>query len=230
MDIHPIIHLLMIVALVVISVIMIAIGRYTTRQGKEYIVSKKVGVCLLIIWLFYNAYYFHPKVFDISVSLPLHVCDLLAIIASITMIYPNRRTSSLLYFCGLGLAIQAVVTPIGNQSPSSLRFWLFWLLHIGIIVSALYDLFVRYFRPNVKDLCFVILCDFVYVIAILPIDVLFGWNYGYIGNAVPASTTIIGVLGTWPQRVLWMILIVIALQIVLYLPWLCYAKYKKNGK
>lgn len=228
-SIHPIIHLLMLVGLVVFSIMMIAIGKYTTQQGKEGAVSKSMGIWLLIMWSVYNVYYFHPSIFDISVSLPLHVCDLLAIIASIAMIYPNRRASSLLYFCGLGLATQAIITPIGNQSPTTYRFWMFWLLHIGIIVSALYDLFVRRFYPKTKDLRFVILCDFVYVIVILPIDILFGWNYGYIGNSIPASTTIIEALGAWPLRVLWMILIVIALQIVLYLPWSFYSKYKKNG-
>lgn len=223
--IHPIIHLLMILVLFTISLAVIVIGRHAQKRNNEHIISKSIGILLLIIWCVYNAYYFQPEVFDISVSLPLHVCDLLAIISSIAMLLPNRRTSSLLYFCGLGLAVQAVITPVGNQSPETLRFWLFWSLHIGIIASALYDLFVRKFHPNIKDFCFTLLCDLIYLVIILPIDIFFDWNYGYVGNTVPTSATFIDLLGPWPQRILWLLLIVVSIQTVLYIPWLLLTKY-----
>jgi uncharacterized membrane protein YwaF len=70
-----------------------------------------------------------------------------------------------------------------------------------------------------KDLMFVISCDIFYVILILPLNIIFGWNYGYIGNLKPTATTIIDALGAWPQRLFWMLAIVFLFQFIMYLPW-----------
>lgn len=218
-EITPMLHLAMIIFVIILVVSISIIGFRAKSHGYLNQFSTWFGLSLLCLWLVYNTYYLLPGNFRLDVSLPLHVCDILAIIAATALLNPNRKTSALLYFCALLMAGQAIITPIGNQNPLCFRFWLFWLLHAGIISASIYDLLVRKYRPIFKDYLFVIGCDIIYVIVILPLDILFDWNYGYIGNQTPDTATLINLLGIWPQRLLWMFVIVFITQLIIYLPW-----------
>jgi uncharacterized membrane protein YwaF len=57
------------------------------------------------------------------------------------------------------------------------------------------------------------------VAAIVPINVLAGWNYGYLGNAKPDVATGIDLFGPWPGRVVLMVAAVACIQTAMYLPW-----------
>lgn len=226
-EITPFLHLSMVIFVIALVVLISFTGVKANRKGQLKQFSNWFGISLICLWISYNIYYFLPANFSFDTSLPLHVCDFMAIIASFSLIKPNKKTSALLYFCALVLTGQAIITPTGNQDPMTIRFWLFWLLHAGIISASIYDLIVRKYRPVFKDYLFVIGCDLLYVILILPLDILFGWNYGFIGNIKPDTPTIIDALGPWPQRLIWMVGLVIIVQLIIYLPW---KFFKKNEK
>ncbi|NDV82720.1 TIGR02206 family membrane protein [Bacteroides sp. 51] len=223
-EITPFLHASMVLFVIVLAIFISIAGARLKRTGHLQPFSKGFGISLLGLWIAYNIYYFLPANFKLDTSLPLHVCDFMAIIASISLIKPNKRTSALLYFCALALTSQAIITPTGNQDPTTFRFWLFWFLHGGIISAAIYDLVVRSYRPVFKDYLFVVGCDLLYVALILPLDIIFGWNYGFIGNIKPDTPTIIDALGPWPQRLIWMVGLVVIVQFIMYLPW----KWRKH--
>lgn len=228
-EITPFLHLSMVLFVIVLTIIISFLGVRLKRAGHLQVFSKWFGISLFGLWVVYNIFYFLPANFRFDTSLPLHVCDFMAVIASISLIKPNKKTSALLYFCALVLTSQAIATPTGNQDPTTFRFWLFWFLHAGIISASIYDLIVRKYRPIFKDYIFVIGCDLLYIALILPLNVIFGWNYGFIGNLKPDTPTIIDALGPWPQRVIWMLALVVAVQFIMYLPWRLY-KHKKTNQ
>lgn len=209
MEITPTIHLLMIGFVVIVSCINIYFGSKASNR-KRYDIY--LGYSLMIFWLLYNVYYFMPENFDFGVSLPLHACDLIGVCAAFAIINSNKIFRSVLYFSGFALATQAFITPTGNQDPSTVRFWLFWGLHAGIIASAIYDLVIRKYKPTLKDLILTIKIDCLYIGILLPVNYIFSWNYGYIGDSKPDVTTVVDFLGNWPLRVLWIFLLVIFLQ------------------
>ncbi|MDR2010312.1 MAG: TIGR02206 family membrane protein [Bacteroidales bacterium] len=218
-EITPILHFLMILFVGVLTVFISITGNKAKKIGQLKQFSTWFGISLFCLWIIYNIYYFLPANFKIDVSLPLHACDILAIIATLSLLKPNKKASALLYFCALALAGQAIITPVGNQDPTTFRFWLFWLLHAGIISTSIFDLIVRKYRPVFKDLLFVFACELLYVVLILPLNIIFEWNYGYIGNTKPDSATLIDALGAWPQRLIWMFAIIFMVQFIMYLPW-----------
>ena len=177
------------------------------------------GFSMSVIWIIYNAYYFHPSNFEWRTSLPLHVCDLLGPISSIALITSNKNARALLYFCAIPFAAQAIITPTGNQDPNTLRFWLYWLLHAGIISSSIFDLTLRGYRPTQKDFVRVLFVDTLYVVMITPFNILFDWNYGYLGASKPDTPTDLDLLGPWPERIGVMLLVAALLQCLMYLPW-----------
>jgi len=224
--ITPLVHFLMLLFVIFVASSISITGRRARRNGYLNKFSMWFGICLFALWIVYNIYNFLPANFRIDESLPLHACDMLAIIASLSLVKANRKTSALLYFCALSLAGQAIITPNGNQDPATFRFWLFWLLHAGIISASIYDLVVRKYRPAFKDFLCAILCLVMYAAVILPVNIAFDWNYGFIGNSKPDVPTVIDTLGPWPLRLLWMFFLVVIVLFIMYLPWKLFNKKK----
>jgi len=212
-------HLAMILLVLTLIGVTLLLGASARRKGRTESASKILGYGVLALWVGYNVYYFTPTVFRWDTSLPLHVCDLLGVIAALALIWRNSTARALLYFCALALAIQAIITPTGNQSPASLRFWLYWLLHACILAASIYDIAIVGFRPQLKDLRTALIADIAYVAVIVPLNIATGWNYGYLGNAKPDVATAVDLFGPWPARIVFMLLAVAGIQLLMYVPW-----------
>ncbi len=212
-------HLTMLLFSIMCVYIVTYLGLKEKAKGNTLLASNALGLCVLMFWIAYNIFYFLPENFDWKVSLPLHACDIIGLAAAIAMIKPTRLSRAILYFSAFALATQAFITPIGNQDPTTARFWFFWGLHIGIISAAIFDLVVRNYRPTFSDYLVCIAVNITYVMIVLPINIVFGWNYGYLGDSVPETQTIIDFLGAWPWRVAIIFFIVIAAQYTFLLPW-----------
>lgn len=174
--------------------------------------STGFGWLMWVLWIGYNIYYFYPSNFDWQKSLPLHVCDLLGPISAVALLTSRRLVRSLLFFSAIPFALQAIATPTGNQDPATLRFWLYWLLHAGILSASMFDFFVRDYSPKIRDLGNAIVVDLCYAAAIVPLDVAFSWNYGYLGPSKPDTTTALDFLGPWPARIVSIIAVAVLLQ------------------
>lgn len=207
-------------------------GFRARRNAQISVVSRRFGYGMLVLYLIYVAYFLYPSNFSWEISLPLQVCDLLIPISAIALINSNRQARSLQYFCAFTLAGQAILTPAGNQDPASFRFWLYWIIHAGIYSSALFDLTVKRYTPKISDLFQVLIINIIYAILIVPLNIAFNWNYGFLGNSKPNAPTVIDLLGPWPQRIFIILLIAITSQILMYLPWAVYQVCvgKKQGQ
>jgi len=159
-----------------------------------------------------------PANFDIQISLPLHVCDLAALLVIPTMLTEIRWMRALLYFWAIGLSTQAFFTPILGAGVGEMEFWLFWVGHTQIVGSAIYDIVARGFRPRVRDLGVALAISLLYVAIVFPIDWAFGLNYGYVGPAAPEGT-IVTALGPWPQRVPIIVTLGCLAIVLAWLPW-----------
>ena len=201
MAITPQLHGMMILFVAAVVLAVWAAGRSARKKEAADKAARRLGYGVVTLWVAYNVYYFLPSVFEWSLSLPLHVCDVLAPVTLLALARNNRKARAILYFGALPFAGQVILTPVGNQDPALLRFWFYWSFHAGLLAASFFDFSIRSFRPRPADLASAFAFDICYVLVILPIDVLFSWDYGYIGNAVPDVSTIINKVGPWPQRV-----------------------------
>jgi hypothetical integral membrane protein (TIGR02206 family) len=221
-------HLEMVVFVCAVVVAVVALGTWAKRRGRLAGLSKTLGTIMIGVTVVYNTYYFLPSNFRWDTSLPLHVCDILGLIAAVALIVPRRMMHAVLYFTAIPLAGQAILTPTGNQEPGILRFWLYWILHAGIIATSVYDLIVRNYRPALRDYALILLLDLAYILFITPINVLFGWNYGYLGDAKPDRITAIDFLGPWPQRIIVLLFLVAVVQAIMIVPWLIRSRERER--
>jgi hypothetical integral membrane protein (TIGR02206 family) len=116
-----------------------------------------------------------------------------------------------MFYWGIGLSTQAFITPVITDPPDTMRFQIFFLSHLTIVATPIYDLLVRRFRLTWNDCAWGVLITLAYGGVVIPLNMLFGWNYGYAGQTSPENPTIIDKLGDWPLRLLWMAGIVFTL-------------------
>jgi hypothetical integral membrane protein (TIGR02206 family) len=172
------------------------------------------------MWLAVTLWAFLPANYDPAYSFPINVCDLVALLVPFALLKPGNVSYALLYFWGLTLSLQGIITPDLSHGPDTLAFWLFWAHHVVIVGAALYIVIVRRFRPTARHFALAAGAGLAWLAIVFPINVAFGWNYGYIGDALPGQPSLIDVLGPWPLRVVWMVVLASVAMLLLLLPWL----------
>lgn len=191
--------------------------------------GQMLGAIGIIMWLSWQLWWFAPAQFKWTSSLPLHICDLAGLVAALALMTGSRLLTTVLVFWGLGLSTQAYATPVVRIGPGATEFWIFWESHTFIIGSAVYCIAVRGYRAGVRDLRNIVLVTFAYLGVMLPLDVLTGWNYGYVGNAAPETETLIDKLGPWPWRLVPLALIVNGVYLVVWLGFVIGARRENDS-
>lgn len=200
----------------------IMLGRRWRREGNvgaERELAGAWGGFVICVNVWNTVYWLLPENYDITKSLPLHVCDLTCLVAPLVFLTEWRWARAVVYFWGLALSTQAFITPTLREGPADMQYWLFWLVHLGIVGSAVYDLCVRRYRPVLRDLWLVIGVSLGYLALVMLVNKWLGANYGYVADSHPANPTIIDRIGPWPQRVVVMVVIAIGLMGVLWAVW-----------
>ena len=158
--------------------------------------------------------------YDPQHSLPLHLCDVAVVAAALAIWTRARVWRTLTYFWAIGFSSQAFLTPILEDGPAHVGFWVFWTTHLQVVGSAVYDVFVGGYRPNRRD--FLVACagTLFYGAVVFPIDMLFGLNYGFIGQSdAYGAGTMLDHLPGWPWRPFVIYALGVAGMAMLWLVW-----------
>jgi len=189
-----------------------------SEQGEQW-VRRIYGWLCFGVWGFSVMWYMQRVNFVWKESLPLQFCDMGLLVSGGVLLTRARWLRGLLYFWTCTFTVQAFLTPVLDSGPTSMNFALFWLSHTMIAGPAMYDVVVGGFRPQWADAVRSYLISFFYAALLLVIDNLTGWNYGYVGPTKPGARTILDVLGEYPLRVVWMVLIAAVGFFLVWLPW-----------
>lgn len=204
----------LVVAALVATVWLVVVAR--RRWGHR--LDRGLAGVTLIVCLVVNAWPLLPGNFDLSWSLPIHVCDVTS--ACVPLALLGRRTPrALVYFWGLGLSTQGFITPDLQDGPAKAGFWMFWLAHFSVVGGALYDVIARGYRPPWRDWRTAVAFGLTYIALLLAVDLSLGVNYGYVGRGTPGQPTIVDVLGPWPWRVPVIVGLAVAAMTLLMVPW-----------
>lgn len=198
--------------------LLMAMGVWLGRRwrAREETVNRERRVRFALAWLMLayqagqQAWYFTPRNFDWAVSLPLHVCDLAAWSAPIMLMTRVRWLRAMMYFWGIGLSTQAFFTPILRVGPAHPEFWFFWVGHLVIVGSAVYDCAALGFRPRARDFVTALTLTLIYIGVAMGVNAVLSdhfANYAFVANTKPTNPTLIDRLGDWPMRVVWLCLI-----------------------
>lgn len=212
-------HLAMLVGIAVAAFGWAHWARHESDESRRRHVEEMVAYANLVLFVVIRLYLITPSQFKWSVWPPLGMCDIVSLLASLKLLNPHSRWLSIaLYYGGIGLTTNALVTPDLAEGPREFEFWAFWLRHAAIVVIAVYDLAVAGFRPHWRDWRLACAMGFFYIAAVSAINIPLGLNFGFMGDSLPGHPSVLDFLGVWPLRLVWVVLIVGALWAAMTLP------------
>jgi hypothetical integral membrane protein (TIGR02206 family) len=147
------------------------------------------------------------------------MCHWTALAAGLYLATRWRPLAPILYFWGFALCTQALLTPTLGEGPATHVFWYFWLSHGMIVGVGIYAIAVHRYRPTWGDWRVACLAAAVYAAAVIPVDLLVGANYGFLGPTKPDQPTIVDLLGPWPARLALIFALVAGAMAALMAPW-----------
>jgi hypothetical integral membrane protein (TIGR02206 family) len=212
-------HAAAVLAIVLATVAAIRAARQNRRARGAFGAEHAIGIAFIATWLAVHGWWLLPPRLDPVKTLPLQMCHWAALASGFYLATRARWLAVLLYFWGLGLCTQALITPALEEGPATHVFWYFWLSHGMIVGAATYALAVHGFRPTWRDWRFASLAGGVYAAVAIAVNLAIGANYGFLGPSKPNLPTIVDALGPWPQRLPIIFATVVGAMALLMLPW-----------
>ena len=160
-------------------------------------------------------------IWNIQTMLPLHVCSVMIWASAYMLVTKNYTIYELVYFMGLGGAMQAALTPADAAAYNFPHFRIMqtFIAHGLLINIAIYMTVVEGFRPTLQSLKRVFIWTNVYMVIIFFVNLAIGSNYLYIAHK-PSFPTLIDLLAPWPWYIIELEAIGFAIFFVLYIPFL----------
>lgn len=203
----------------------IGAGSIAHRRGRRRRFERAAAWVFIALLTFKYITYWMPAT-DLPFYLPLNLCNLSELLACLSLLTRWYWFRSLLYFWALA-AVVVFITPEPPDEPGTAAYALFWFSHALILGVTGYEVIVTGFRPRLRDLRMAVLVTLGYLAVVLPIDIIYNANYGYVGPVEPTTPTLIDYLGPWPLRVVWIVLLAAAAFILAWLPWWLYERTRR---
>ncbi|NQV15531.1 TIGR02206 family membrane protein [bacterium] len=177
-----------------------------------------VASLLLLQELSLNIWHLSIGNWDAGKSLPLHLCGMGIVLAAFLLINRSYLLYELVYFWGLGGAIQALLTPdIGMYGFPHYRYFQFFLSHGTLIFASLYMTWIGGMRPTQRSIWKVMGITNIYLVIIAGFNLLTDGNYLFICHK-PENGSFIDIMGPWPWYILVLEGVAIISFYIYYLP------------
>jgi hypothetical integral membrane protein (TIGR02206 family) len=164
------------------------------------VVQLTVTLGFMIVWLV-------PPFFDVKQSLPLHLSDVLRLVAAYALWSRRPWAFALTYYWGLTFNPQAMLTPdLRPDVAPALEIASYWLQHVLVMWAAVYLTWGRGLHPNWRSYRLALAVTMGWATITFVINRALGTNYGYL-NGKPSSASLLDLMGQWP----WYLLVVLAL-------------------
>ena len=212
-------HATVLAAILAITALAITVARRGPQSIGPTATERAVGIAYLAAWVTTYVFLLFPPLHEPAKTYPLQLCHWNAVAAALLLATRWNALRPIVYFWGLALSTQATITPSLTEGPALYPFWFFWSTHGIIVGTALYEVFARGYRPTPRDYGIACAAAALYVAIVLPLDLAFDWNYGFVGRGKPEVRTIVDALGPWPERLVLIVLLVAGMMALLLLPW-----------
>ena len=212
-------HATVLAAIIGLTALAIAIARRGPLPAAPTPTERAIGIAYLIAWATTYLFLLFPPLHDPAKTYPLQLCHWNALAAALLLATRWNALRPIVYFWGFALSTQAIITPSLTEGPAIYPFWFFWSTHGIIIGVALYEVFARGYRPTLRDYGVACAAAALYVAIVLPLDLAFDWNYGFVGRGKPEVRSIVDALGPWPERLAVIFALVAGVMALLLLPW-----------
>jgi hypothetical integral membrane protein (TIGR02206 family) len=150
--------------------------------------------------------------------LPLHICGVALFVVVLVLLRRNQILYEIGYFWGIVGTLNAVLTPQLGVGFPHYRFFQYFIVHGGIVVSVLFVTWGLRMRPTLKGLLRAFLLANLYMVFIAGVNLLLKSNYMFICE--PPYTKSPFFFAPWPWYILILDGVALILFFVVYSPFL----------
>lgn len=210
-------HLAVLVLLLAAALILVCLGRRHRATG-DFWFRRLFASAILTVQLPLQIFSMLPAQWGLEHSLPLQLCDLAWMVAVYTLWTRSERGFALLYYWGLTLTSQALLTPHLDFDFPHVQSIMFWASHSLELLAAVYVTWGAGMRPDWRSYRFATAMTAGWAVTVFSFNSIAGTNYGYL-NAKPPGRSILDLLGEWPVYVFVELVAGAALWALITLPW-----------
>lgn len=193
------------------------------RHGRAGDDLRKINVAIILAGLTFSSVLIEAMVimatgtYDLRTDLPLYLCDIVAIALPFVLFRRDRKWIGIFYFWAMAGTLQALLTPDIQRGFPSFAYFKYFFTHGGIVAAMVYTIIVWRIRINGRDLLNAIIYAQVYLVIVHLVNNFLGSNFSYTLQK-PPGPTVLDLLGPWPWYILWGEALMIALFLLLWLP------------
>lgn len=217
-SLYSLTHNLALLFFVLGAIVLVGIGRNFKNKRQERIFRRALVITSLSIATLLVTINLYNNGWDLQHSLPFHLCDTAYLLCHYALWTKRQWIYGILYYWGLTLTPQALITPFLPYDIPNVKALMFWGLHFFVIWTAIFMTWGLGMRPkweNLKQCC---LATGGFMIAVFLFNTVFGTNYLYL-NYKPANPSLLDWLGPWPIYPFIMTAIGMGLWVLITLPW-----------
>ena len=225
-----------IIPLILIVVVSVAFPLFVRRIGTER--ARTTGALIItavfyIDEIIYQIYWYSIGAWPITDALMIHMCGLAVMLTPIMLFTQNEKLRQwmfdILYFWGLGGAVQALLTPyVGLHTFPAFKYFGYFISHGMIVVSVIYMVVVYRMDLTLKSLLRALAATAIGGIVAYGINMLL-WlvppyepaNY-WIMAFPPPTGSVVDIFAEWfgpsPRYAIGLALMAIVLFTILWLP------------
>ncbi len=211
-------HWTVLLLFAIAAVVLVIHGRRTRGSSLDRKTRRVFAAVLLIVQLSLQVYSMLPGQWDLGLSLPFQLCDLAWMVAVHALWTGRPWAYGLLYYWGLTLTSQAVITPQLDFDFPHVQFLMFWFSHCLVVLAAVYMTWGGGWRPTWRAMALALSATVGWGFVMLAFNSLAGTNYLYVSHKPPGKS-ILDVLGDWPYYLVAEVLIIAALWGLMTAPW-----------
>ena len=221
-------HLTVIFITILLPFVLAALVRRAKSQRLERVIIAALSAVLIVNYLVYLIFIRSQGVVDWRDMLPMQMCDWGIVVVIVAMWTGHQRWFEVAYFWGLGGTLQAVLTPNLPYGFPDWRFISFFTSHSCIIVGVVFLMLTRGLRPYPISIVRVWLWTEFYFVVTLVVDLLTGFNYGFLLHKPEAFSILSFLSDSWPLYLLQMHGVALLFFLVLYAPFSVFDAAKRG--
>lgn len=173
--------------LALVSLALFVGGRRCGEEGRRRL-CRGLAVVMLLLTAAEFAYRALDAVPDPHREyLPLHYCSVMMFVSAYALWTRARWASAMVYFSVLTASVQALITPALTFDFPHPRYFFFFLSHSALFLAAVSLPVLRDWRARKWDPVLTLALMDVYMLCVIPVNLLLDTNYGFTQYAPPGS-------------------------------------------
>ena len=214
---HIVVLVLTIALPIALSVLVRKVDSSVMTNAVCYLLSAILIVNEVGVWI-YRAVTVQSFGIFLQRHLPLHICGIVIFVVVFVLLRRNQTLYEISYFWGLVGTLNAIITPQLWVDFPNYRFFQYFIVHSGIVVSVLFATWGLKMRPTLKGLLRSFLLANLYMVVMVGINLLLKSNYMFICE--PPDTKSPFFFAPWPWYILILDGVALVFFFVVYSPFL----------